>query len=109
MHAKYTQKEPRSNLTDNMPSESNAAELDDIRGDMAGLRSAVDVALRTAHEALQRVQQQQPQSEGSADHHSSSHSPSLNEDALHEHLHAFEEFIIRRVRDETARAGGPVS
>ncbi|KPA86578.1 hypothetical protein ABB37_00709 [Leptomonas pyrrhocoris] len=78
-----------------MPLPLSASQSKDIREDVAELRSAVAGAVQIAHKALKRVQQQQQQQQ-------QGRSQGLGEDALHEHLCAFESFIIRRVREETA-------
>ncbi|KPI90738.1 hypothetical protein ABL78_0174 [Leptomonas seymouri] len=79
-----------------MPALPSALQRRGIREDVVELRHAVDDALRIAHEALHRVQQQQRE-----------RPHGLNEDALHERLCAFETFIIRRIREVTARAPAP--
>ena len=89
------------NLSGYAPAPMNASHVNDTREDMTELRGAVNEALLIAQEALKRVQQQQRDCSPAA--------PGLNEDALHEHLCAFEAFIICRVREETTRVEEAVS
>lgn len=89
-----------------MTAPSCSTQLQRVCGEVAELRSAVDEALYTAQEAIHRVQEL---ATGElASHRGPSPPPGISEDTLHEHLCAFEAFIIGRVREENAEAAKTV-